>query len=148
MLAEHTPDLTCHRRAILPLPSDHVSTGRVWIRFLLVCLGLAGAAFAVTSLLVALPPVNGGTCGPGQGSEAPIVALFDPVTIGAGPEPPASDAAGRAQWSGFVHACQSATDYRAVISFPILVVSLGIAILGAVVVGRKSRRSRRGDPER
>ncbi len=113
---------------------------------LLVCVGLAGAAFAITSLLVALPPVAGGTCGPGQGSEAPIVALFDPVTIGAGPEPPAADRAGRTQWFAFVDACQSATDDRAVISFPILVVSLGIALLGAVVVGRKSRRARRVGP--
>ena len=111
---------------------------------LLVGLGLLGAAFAITGLLVALPPVTGGTCGPGQGSEAPIVALFDPVTIGAGPEPPKSDAAGRTQWSAFVHACQSATDDRAVIAFPILVASLGIALIGAVVVGRKSRRPGRG----
>ena len=57
-------------------------------------------------------------------------------------------AAGRTQWFAFVHACQSATDDRAVISFPILVVSLGIALLGAVVVGRKSRRARRGRPGR
>jgi hypothetical protein len=114
---------------------------------LLVGLGLAGAAFAVTGLLVALPPVTGGTCGPGQGSEAPIVALFDPVTIGAGPEPPAKDAAGRTQWSAFVHACQSATDDRAAISFPVLVVSLVIAFLGAVAVGRKSRRHGKGEPE-
>lgn len=110
---------------------------------LLVCLGVAGAAFAVTGLLVALPPVSGGTCGPGQGSEAPIVALFDPVTIGAGPEPPAADTAARTQWSSFVHACQSATDDRAVISFPILVVSLAVALLGVLVVGRRSRRSGR-----
>jgi hypothetical protein len=121
-----------------------VNGDRAWIRLLLVGLGLVGAAFAITGMLVALPPVNGGTCGPGQGSEAPIVALLDPVTIGAGPEPPKSNAAGRTQWSAFVHACQSATDDRAVIAFPILVVSLGIALLGAVIVGRRSRRAGRG----
>ena len=106
----------------------------------LVCLGLFGAAFAIAGLLTALPPpAVGGTCGPGQGSEAAIVALLDPVTIGAGPEPAASDVTGRAQWSEFVSECQRATDDRALAAFPILIVSAGVAILGPLVVWRRAR---------
>jgi hypothetical protein len=106
----------------------------------LVCLGLFGAAFAIAGLLTALPPpAVGGTCGPGQGSEAAIVALLDPVTIGAGPEPAASDVTGRAQWSEFVSECQRATDDRALAAFPILIVSVGVAILGPLVVWRRAR---------
>ena len=108
---------------------------------ILVCLGLFGAAFAITGLLSPLPPpAAGGTCGPGQGSEAAIVALFDPITIGAGPEPVATDAAGRAQWSAFVHECQTAADDRALAAFPILVVSAGVAIIGPLVVWKRARR--------
>src|SRR5580704_970822 len=111
-----------------------------WTRLVLVILGLFGAAFAITGLLVALPsPAVGGTCGPGKGSEAAIVALFDPITIGAGPEPAATDAAARAQWSAFIHECQTAADNRALAAFPILVVSAGVAVIGAVVVGRRAR---------
>jgi hypothetical protein len=111
-----------------------------WTRLVLVILGLFGAAFAITGLLVALPsPAVGGTCGPGKGSEAAIVALFDPITIGAGPEPAATDAAARAQWSAFIHECQTAADNRALAAFPILIVSAGVAVIGAVVVGRRAR---------
>jgi hypothetical protein len=117
-------------------------TAMWWTRLVLVSLGLFGAAFAITGLLIALPrPAAGGTCGPGQASEAAIVALFDPNTIGAGPEPPATDAAARAQWLAFVHECQTAADNRALAAFPILVVSAAIAIIGAVMVGRKTRSS-------
>jgi hypothetical protein len=103
-------------------------------------LALFGAAFAVISLVLALPaPAAGGTCGPGQGSEAAIVAFFDPITIGAGPEPPATNPAGRAQWSAFVNQCQTAADDRALTAFPILFVSAGIAVIGLVAFRRRSR---------
>ena len=112
----------------------------LWTRLIFVCLGLFGAAFAITGLLVALPrPAAGGTCGPGQGSEAAIVALVDPITIGAGPVPAATDATGRAQWSAFVHECQTAADERALAAFPILIVSAGVAIFGPLVVRRRTR---------
>ena len=72
---------------------------RWWVTVVLVSLGLFGVAFAVTGLLVGLPaPAAGGTCGPGRGSEAAIVAFFDPITIGAGTEPPSTDAAAHADW--------------------------------------------------
>lgn len=120
-------------------------TAMWWTRLVLVILGLFGAAFAITGLLVALPsPSVGGTCGPGKGSEAAIVAIFDPNTIGAGPEPAATDTAARAQWSAFVHECQTAADNRALAAFPILVVSVGVAVIGALVVGRRGRH--RVDP--
>jgi hypothetical protein len=116
-------------------------TAMWWTRLILVALGLFGAAFAVTGLLTPLPrPTFGGTCGPGQGSEAAIVALFDPQTIGAGPEPAATDTAGRAQWSAFVQECQTAADDRALAAFPVLIVSAGVAIIGAIAVQRRARR--------
>ncbi len=115
---------------------SRVSTGT---RLVLVFLGLFGAVFAVTGLLVGLPPpAAGGTCGPGQGSEAAIVAFFDPITIGAGPEPPITDAAGRAQWMAFVDQCQTSADNRVLAAFPILVVSAGIVVLGLLLFRRRS----------
>ncbi|HWD52079.1 MAG TPA: hypothetical protein VG412_06745 [Acidimicrobiales bacterium] len=113
---------------------------RTAITLALVFVGVLGAALAVTGLLIGLPaPAAGGTCGPGQGSEAAIVALFDPITIGAGPEPPAANPAGRAQWTAFVDECQTAADDRAWTAFPVLVVSSGIAILGFLAFRRRSR---------
>jgi hypothetical protein len=112
-----------------------------WVRIVLVSLGLFGAAFAVTGLLVGLPrPAAGGTCGPGRGSEAAIVAFFDPVTIGAGPEPAATNAAAHADWVAFVQECQTAADDRAGAAFPILVISVGLLAIGAVL-GRRWRHA-------
>jgi hypothetical protein len=72
-------------------------------RLALVFPGLFGVAFAISGFLVSVPnPAVGGTCGPGKGSESAIVALFDPGSIGAGAEPPAADAADRADWMAFV----------------------------------------------
>ncbi len=118
----------------------HLSS-RSWIRLAFACLGLFGAAFAISGVLVALPkPAAGGTCGPGVGSEAAIVALFDPASIGAGPKPPASDAAGRQQWQAFVDECQTTTDDRVIAAVVIFVVSIGVAVAGpTLVVGRKRR---------
>ena len=105
----------------------------------MVFLGVLGAAFAVTGLLIGLPaPSAGGTCGPGQGSEAAIIAFFDPVTIGAGPEPPASNPTARAQWSAFVDQCQTAADDRALTAFPVFVVSVGIAVVGFLAYRRRT----------
>ncbi|MGO8869937.1 MAG: hypothetical protein ACLQPH_00780 [Acidimicrobiales bacterium] len=119
-----------------------------WTGFVFVCLGLFGVAFAISGLMIALPtPAAGGTCGPGKGSEAAIIALFDPVTIGAGPEPPASAAADRAQWSEFVHDCQTAADDRALAAFPILIVSVAVAVVGPLVARRRARRRLRPTPE-
>jgi hypothetical protein len=127
------------------LASDRVRSDRTWTRILVVCLGLFGVAFAVTGLLVGLPsPAAGGTCGPGQGSEAAIVALFDPGTIGAGPEPAATNQAARAQWTAFVQECQTAADDRGAATFAILIVSIAIVFFGAVVIGRSTRRRQRG----
>lgn len=112
-----------------------------WIPLVLVCLGLFGLAVSVTGLWADLPPpAVGGTCGPGQGSsETAIEALVDPVSIGAGPEPAAVNAAARAQWTRFVHECQSATNDRAVTTLPVLIVSAGITVVGIVLLRRKTR---------
>jgi hypothetical protein len=117
-----------------------------WIALLLVCLGLFGLAVSVTGLWTALPPpAVGGTCGPGQGtSETAIEALVDPSSIGAGPEPAAVNTAARANWSQFVHECQSATNNRAVATLPALIVSAGITVVGILLLRRRSRR--RADP--
>jgi hypothetical protein len=111
------------------------------IGIVLVCLGLFGAAFGVSGLLSPLPrPAVGETCGPGQGSEAAVVAIFDPITIGAGPEPPAGQAGSRAQWLAFVQSCQSASDQRAAVTFPILIASAGLSAAGGVLLYRRFRR--------
>jgi len=116
-----------------------------WIALVLVCLGLFGLAVSVTGLWADLPPpAVGGTCGPGQGSETAIEALVDPGSIGAGPEPAAVNAAARAQWTRFVHDCQSATNDRAATTLPVLIVSAGITVVGIVLLRRKTRR--RADP--
>ena len=97
----------------------------------LVFLGLFGTAFAITGFLVALPkPAIGGTCGPGKSSEAAIVALFNPGSIGAGPEPPATSATERADWMAFVGECQASADGRVLGALVILVVSLVVALVG------------------
>jgi hypothetical protein len=111
----------------------------------LVCLGLFGLAVSVTGLWATLPPpAVGGTCGPGLGSETAIEALVDPGSIGAGPEPAAVNAAARAQWSRFVHECQSATNDRAATTLPVLIVSAAITVVGIVLLRRRTRR--RVDP--
>jgi hypothetical protein len=113
----------------------------IWRKLAFVYLGLFGAAVAVAGLLAPLPlPAAGGTCGPGQGSETAAEALLDPVSIGAQAEPPASETADRAQWVAFVHDCQTAADHRGLVTVPLFVVSVGVAVVGTVVVERRSRR--------
>jgi hypothetical protein len=124
----------------------HLSS-RSWIRLAFAFLGLFGAAFAITGMLVALPkPAAGGTCGPGRGSEAAIEALVEPGSIGAGPEPPASNSAARAQWQAFVDECQTTTRDRAIAALVILVGSIAIAIFGPTLVAGRKRRARSEPP--
>lgn len=105
-----------------------------------VFLGIFGIAFAVTGLMAALPrPAVGGTCGPGKSSEASIVAFFDPATIGAGREPATTHATDRADWLAFVGECQASADSRVLATFAIIVISVGIALAGTVLVRRGFR---------
>jgi hypothetical protein len=112
-----------------------------WFRLTLVLLGLFGAAFAISGLLIDLPrPAIGGTCGSGTYSETAIVALLDPGSIGAGAEPPASKTTDRAKWMAFVAECQAATDSRALGALVVLAVSLGVGLGGTVLLLRMRKR--------
>lgn len=96
------------------------------------CIGLAGLAVAGAIAIVVLPlpnPVAGGTCGPGRGAEPAIAAFFDPVSIGAGAQPP-SGTLQNYQWQAFVGECQSATNARMVDALALLVLA---AFFGLVV---------------
>jgi hypothetical protein len=113
-----------------------------WTALVLIFVGLFGVAVALTALWSELPaPAAGGTCGPGRGSETAIEALVDPGSIGAGAEPPTTHAAARAQWNQFVNECQSATNDRALLAAPVLVVSIGITIVGFVLLRRRGSRT-------
>ena len=110
------------------------------IRLIFVAIGVFGAVFAISGLLIALPkPAAGGTCGPGTASEAPIVAALDPVSIGAGRDPAASDTKGHEQWLAFVGECQASADGTVLAALIILMVSAGIAIAGPRIILRKKR---------
>jgi hypothetical protein len=107
----------------------------------LVLVGLFGIAFAISGVFTGLPrPAVGGTCGPGKGSESSIVALFDPGSIGAGQEPPASSATDHADWMAFVGECQASADSRVLATLGILVVAVGVALAGVMVASRAARR--------
>ena len=122
-------------------------SSRSWIRLAFAFLGLFGMAFAVTGMLVGLPkPAAGGTCGPGAGSEAAIQALFDPASIGAGPEPPASNSAARQQWQAFVDECQTTTDDRAIAALVIFLISIGVGVAGPTLVTGRKRRAPSSPP--
>ncbi len=110
------------------------------LALVLIFVGVAGAVFAVTGLLAALPtPAAGGTCGPGRGSEAAVEALVNPASIGAGPEPAARNVSARTQWTRFVNECQTATDDRALATLPTLIVSIGLAVAGLLMVRARGR---------
>jgi hypothetical protein len=115
---------------------------RMGFRLIFVFLGLFGAAFAITGLLVALPkpPLQGATCGPGKSSEPAIVAFFDPGSIGAGPEPATTHATDRVDWMAFVGECQASTDGRVLATFAILVLSVVVALAGTAWVRRDGRK--------
>jgi hypothetical protein len=109
-----------------------------WLALALVFVGLFGATVAVSGLWAPLPPPKaGGTCGPGLGSEAAVAALVDPGSIGAGAAPPATKKAARAEWSQFV---SEATEHRALITIPVLIVSLVLAVWGLMVLWRRFGR--------
>lgn len=113
------------------------------VRLAFVAIGVFGAVFAISGLVIALPkPAAGGTCGPGAVSEAPIVAVLDPVSIGAGQEPSTSNATSHEQWLAFVGECQASADGTVLAALAILVASAGVAILGPRIVLRR----RRGGP--
>ena len=113
-----------------------------WVRLAFAFVGLLGATFAITGVLIALPaPSAGGTCGPGRGSETPIEALLNPGSIGAGAEPAATNAEARYQWSAFVSECQASADGRVLAGLAILVASVGVGVLGPMVVLRRKPKS-------
>jgi hypothetical protein len=104
-----------------------------------VCVGLAGAAVAgaITVVLLPLPnPEAGGTCGPGRGAEPAIAAFFDPVSIGAGAQPPANTIQNY-QWQAFVGECQSSTNARMVDALALLLLA-GFFTLVALPFVRRS----------
>lgn len=114
---------------------------QAWIRVVFALVGVFGVAFAISGVLLVLPPpAVGGTCGPGTASEAPIVALLDPVSIGAGAQPPTTDTADHRAWTEFVSECQSSADNRGLASLAILVVSIAVAVGGPMVVLRRKRK--------
>jgi hypothetical protein len=120
---------------------------RAWVRLAFAFVGLLGATFAISGVVVALPPPAArGTCGPGLYSEAPIVALFNPGSIGAGPEPPATNAEARDQWSAFVSECQASADGRVLAGVVILVASVAIGVFGPMVVLRRKPEPGPGYP--
>jgi hypothetical protein len=117
------------------------SSAQLWVRLGFLFLGLFGAGLAISGVFIALPPpAAGGTCGPGQASEAPIAALINPKSIGAGPRPAASNATGVAEWNAFVSECQSSADDRGLAALAILVVSALVAIGGPIIVLRRMRK--------
>lgn len=117
------------------------SSHQFWIRLSFALVGLFGVGLAISGLLVALPaPAAGGTCGPGKASEAPIAALVDPISIGAGPEPPVTDTAARADWDAFVNECQTSADDRGLAALAILVLSFFVGVVGPMV-WRRTRRT-------
>ncbi len=115
---------------------------RVFPVLLFVFVGCFGVAFAAAGMLDALPtPAIGGTCGPSTASESALEALAEPGSIGAGPEPPASNVTGHRQWQTFISQCQTLADRRGLQSLAILVISVVVAGVGLVWVLRRSRAS-------
>ncbi len=117
-----------------------------WALIALLFVGAFGVALAITGAIAALPPVPGGTCGPGTNSEAAIVALFDPGSIGAGPEPATNADGGRQEWKAFVNECQSAADDRGLVVLAALVGSIAVVAVGSVLVLRSARKTTRPAP--
>ena len=116
------------------------SPTRVLLVILFVFVGGFGVAFAAAGMLTALPaPAIGGTCGPSTASETAAEALARPGSIGAGPEPPASNVTAHHQWSTFIQQCQALADRRGLASLAIFVFSLLVAGVGLLWVLRKPR---------
>ncbi len=122
-----------------------LSPTRIVLVLLFVFVGFFGVAFAISGVLVALPaPAAGGTCGPSTASESAMAALTNPSSIGAGPEPSASNTAAHAQWQEFVNECQSSADQRALATGAILVLSVAVAVVGPLLVLRRKRSAGSG----
>ena len=119
---------------------------RVALVLLFVFIGCFGTAFAAAGLLTALPaPAVGGTCGPSTGSETALQALAQPGSIGAGPEPPVSNATAHHQWQTFIQQCQSLADRRGLASLAIFVFSVAVAVIGLIWVLRRPPADRDAD---
>lgn len=110
-----------------------------WVGASLLFLAAMGVAVALTAVLSSLPaPAAGGTCGPSRGSESALEAFFNPVSIGAGPAPPArAGTAARLDWLAFIGECQSATDARILSGLGILVLSAVAAVVGVRLLRRR-----------
>lgn len=116
------------------------SPARVALVLLFLFIGCFGVAYAAAGMLTALPaPAVGGTCGPSTGSETALEALAEPGSIGAGPEPPASNATAHHQWQTFIQQCQSLADRRGLASLAVFVLSLAVAAIGLIWVLRRPR---------
>ncbi len=103
---------------------------------------LSGLALAAAIVIAVLPlphPAAGGTCGPGTGSEPAVVAFFDPVSIGAGPEQ-RSTAVDELDWLAFVGECQASTNARMVDALALLLLSGFFLLVASPMVGRAWRR--------
>ncbi len=118
---------------------DRPATARIHpLGAVLAAVGAFVGAFAVNGLVAPLPkPAAGGTCGPGDGSEAAVRAIVDPHSIGAGPRPPASQRSALANWKAFVHDCQTAADQRAAVVAGLLVLAVALLAVGLVLVRRR-----------
>lgn len=124
------------------------SPTRVALVLVFVFIGCFGVAYAAAGMLTALPaPAIGGTCGPSTGSETALEALAQPGSIGAGPQPPASNVTAHHQWSTFIQQCQALADHRGLASLAVFVISLAVAGAGLFwVLRRKNGDSGDGTP--
>ncbi len=103
--------------------SNRRGAGHV-LRLVSVVLAALAVAGAVVIVLLPLPkPAAGGTCGPGKGSETALEAFFNPVSIGAGAEPPAQATTANLDWQAFVGQCQAATNGRMVDALALLLLA-------------------------
>ncbi len=115
-----------------------LSPARIALALLFIFIGCFGVAYAAAGMLTALPtPAVGGTCGPSTGSETALQALAQPGSIGAGPEPPASNITAHHQWTTFIQQCQAIADRRGLASLAVAVISLGVAAIGLIWVFRR-----------
>ena len=123
------------------------SPARVLLILFFVFVGCFGIAYAAAGMLTALPaPAIGGTCGPSTASETALQALTEPGSIGAGPEPSASNVPEHRQWATFIHQCQALADHRGLTSLAIFVVSLVVAGVGLFWVLRRNPSDDEADP--
>ena len=119
---------------------------RVALILLFVFIGCFGVAYAAAGMLTALPaPAIGGTCGPSTASETALEALAEPGSIGAGPEPSASNTTAHHQWQTFIDQCQSLADRRGLASLAVFVISVLVAGVGLIWVLRRPKDAGRDD---